>query len=323
MSAEEDSKDFLEIKVPMEENLGIFNFDSIEREVMGVILMRMKTGISPSKVFERVFVGFGPNEAIVTTRNLGVIRNGSVFAGVCWEQLMEEYPDNSVLRQYYDWDYGVVDEIKVEDNDEISLHAGVEALSFDSEAISARLSNLEISHQSLKRGFAELKEDFRKSKLDADEPRRVRGRKFECRTENDDDGASARPGIATNAGARLRDVAGASRQGSRDNICLYIKGLENRRQLINLIDWYDDLLAIFRSNDHFVVVIKPDNHEQIVDEINGIRVKKGATQITCVVSRGNKWNTKHLIEKYGVGTTGRNAGNEMMPKGYFLVIFYF
>ena len=118
-------------------------------------------------------------------------------------------------------------------------------------------------------------------------------------------------------------MAGASRQGSRDNICLYIKGLENRRQLINLIDWCDDLLAIFRSNDHFVVVIKPDNHEQIVDEINGIRVKKGATQITCVVSRGNKWNTKHLIEKYGVGTTGRNAGNEMMPKGYFLVIFYF
>ena len=110
------------------------------------------------------------------------------------------------------------------------------------------------------------------------------------------------------AGARPRDVTRANRQGARDNICLYIQGLKSKMQVLGLIDWYDDLLAIFRSHDHFVVVVKPDNYEQIVNEINGIRVKKGAAQITCEVSRGNKWDIKHLIEKYGVGNLTRDAG---------------
>ena len=322
MSIDQDSKDFLDIKDPMEKNLSIFNFDSIEYEVMRTIIMRMKTGDCASKVFGQVFVGFGPNEAIVTTRNLRIIRHGSVFAGVCWEQLVKDYPNDSVLKYYHDWDYGVVDEIKVEDADDISLHAGAEAFSFDSEAISARLSNLEISHRSLERGLAELKEDFRNSKSAAEELRRVKGRRIECRVDNDD-GASEGAGRGMSAGARPRDVAGTSRQGPRDNICLYIKGLKSKMQVYNLIDWFDDLLAIFRSHDHFVVVVKPDNHEQLVNEINGLRIRKGAAQITCEVSRGNKWNTKHLIEKYGVGNLTRDAGKLWFKKGYKNFILFF
>ena len=308
MSNDQDSEDFLDIKVPMEKNISLFNFESIEHEVMRTIIMRMKTGDCPSKVFGEVFIGFGSNEAIVTTRSLRIIRHGSVFAGVCWEELVKDYPSDSVLRHYYDWDYGVVDEIKVEDADNISLHAGAEAFRFDSEAISARLSNLEISHRSLERGLAELKEDFRNSKSAADESRRVKGRRIECRVDNDDGGASASITRGMSAGARPRDVTRANRQGAGDNICLYIQGLKSKMQVLSLIDWYDDLLAIFRSHDHFVVVVKPDNHEQIVNEINGIRVKKGAAQITCEVSRGNKWDIKHLIEKYGVGNLTRDAG---------------
>ena len=308
MTDDQDSQEFLDIKVPMEKNVSVFNFDSIEHEVMSTVLMRMKSGECPSKVFGQVFVGFGSNEAIVTTRNLGIIRHGSVFAGVCWEELLKEFPDDSVLKHYYDWDYFVKDEVKVEDADDISLHAGAEALSFDSEAICARLSNLEIGHRSLERGLAELKEDFTNGKSSAEELRRVKGRRIECRIDNDDDGASASAARGMSAGARPRDVVGTSRQGARDNICLYIQGLKSKMQVVGLINWYDDLLAIFKSHEHFVVVVKPDNHEQIVNEINGIRVKKGAAQITCEVSRGNKWNIKHLIEKYGVGKLTRDAG---------------
>ena len=82
MSTDQDSKDFLNIKVPMEKHLSVFEFDSIEREVMNQILVRMKSGECPSKVFGQVFLGFGSSEVIVTTRNLGIIRHGSVFAGV-------------------------------------------------------------------------------------------------------------------------------------------------------------------------------------------------------------------------------------------------
>ena len=290
----------------MERNLSIFNFDSIEYEVMGTIILRMKTGDCPSKVFGKVHLGFGSNEAIVTTRNLGIIRNGSVFAGVCWEELMRDFPDDSVLRHYYDWDYDVIEEIKVEDDDDISLHAGAEAISFDSEAISARLSSLELGQRSLERSLAELREDFRSSRSTADDLRRAKGRRIECRVDNDGASASAARGMG--GGARPRDVVGTSRQGAGDNICLYIQGLKSKMQVLGLINWCNDLLAIFRSHDHFVVVVKPDNHEQIVNEINGIRVKKGAAQITCEVSRGNKWNIKHLIEKYGVGNLTREAG---------------
>ena len=315
MSADQDSKDFLDIKVPMEKHLSVYEFDSMEREVMNQILVRMKSGECPSKVFAPVFLGIGSSEVIVTTRNLGIIRYGSVFAGVCWEELMKEFPDDSVLRHYYDWEYGVKDEVKVEDADDISLHAGAEALSFDSEAICARLANLEIGHRSLERGLAELKEDFRSSKSAADELRRVKGRRIECRVDNDD-GASESTARGMGASARPRDVVRASERGARDNICLYIQGLKSKMQVLGLINWCDDLLAIFRSHDHFVVVVKPDNHEQIVNEINGIHVKKGAAQIICGVSRGNKWDIKHLIEKYGVGNLTRDAG-KIKLKGYF------
>ena len=315
MSADQDSKDFLDIKVPMEKHLSVYEFDSMEREVMNQILVRMKSGECPSKVFAPVFLGIGSSEVIVTTRNLGIIRYGSVFAGVCWEELMKEFPDDSVLRHYYDWEYGVKDEVKVEDADDISLHAGAEALSFDSEAICARLANLEIGHRSLERGLAELKEDFRSSKSAADELRRVKGRRIECRVDNDD-GASESTARGMGASARPRDVVRASEQGARDNICLYIQGVKSKMQVLGLINWCDDLLAIFRSHDHFVVVVKPDNHEQIVNEINGIHVKKGAAQIICGVSRGNKWDIKHLIEKYGVGNLTRDAG-KIKLKGYF------
>ena len=307
MTDDQDSQEFLDIKVPMEKNVSVFNFDSIEHEVMSTVLMRMKSGECPSKVFGPVFVGFGSNEAIVTTRSLGIIRHGSVFAGVCWEELLKEFPDDSVLKHYFDWDYYVKDEVKVEDADDISLHAGDEALSFDSEAICARLANLEIGHRSLERGLAELKEDFRSSKSAADELRRVKGRRIECRVDNDD-GASESTARGMGASAMPRDMVRASEQGARDNICLYIQGLKSKMQVLGLINWCDDLLAIFRSHDHFVVVVKPDNHEQIVNEINGIHVKKGAAQITCGVSRGNKWDIKHLIEKYGVGNLTRDAG---------------
>ena len=73
------------MKVPREKNIYDLNLGSIESIVMGEVLMRMKTGSAPEIVFQPVTIGFAQNEVIVTSRSLGIMREGSTFIRVCWK----------------------------------------------------------------------------------------------------------------------------------------------------------------------------------------------------------------------------------------------
>ena len=280
----------------MEEALSVFKFCSIEHKVMETVLTRMRTRLSPEKVFQPVILGFDVNEVVVTSRVLGIMRKGSSFVVHCWEELLARYPNDTLMMHYHDWEYGPKrHEVKIEDTDGITIHAGEEAKSLDMEAVNARLSKLESSLQQL------VKADIKRMKVDIAELKRKRGG-----SRADADAAprggggvdGANPVWSRNSVAPSRGPMSSPWRPSLGHICLKLSGPIDKRDVVDIVNWREDLLAIHCRRDHFILVVKAGRHRQYASLLNGMSIRR--QRVSCEVCFNHNYDTEFLIRRYGL-----------------------
>ena len=74
----------------MNKTISIFGWD-VEEQVMKTLIYTMKTSCTPPVLYNRMYIGAGPNTLEITERNILRMRENSIFFRICWEELQGCY----------------------------------------------------------------------------------------------------------------------------------------------------------------------------------------------------------------------------------------
>ena len=236
----------------------------IEQEIMSRFIFMMKMEHEPDKSFEQVEIGQdfsdsgGKNCAVVMTKRcISKMREKSVFIKICFQE----------LRQCYDTVEKYMGELA---HNEVQVEGEVVSKSdvkFPLERIHEIFLKLQRDNKELKQGIDRLLKHF-----PVDQP---------LAREVSDSGLdnAFRKDVNTRISTLEDEINDLRKKSSHKRLhhgasCLYMRGSKTEDQIISLIDWESNLLAIQPKHDakgrlFFNVVVKAVSEARVIFALNG------------------------------------------------------
>ena len=108
----------------------------------------------------------------------------------------------------------------------------------------------------------------------------------------------ASPVRSRNFAAPPRGLMSSTWRPSPGHVCLKLSGPIDKRDVVDVVNWREDLLAIYCRRDHFILVVKAGRHRQYASLLNGMSIRR--QRVSCEVCFNHTYDTEFLIRRYGL-----------------------